>query len=102
VREEVEACLALGHVDVLLTHAPPRGAGDREDPAHQGFEALNRLVGRLQPPLLLHGHIHPYGEPVRAHRIGPTIVRNVVGRHLLDIEPGGGARRSPAGALHAG
>jgi hypothetical protein len=28
-------------------------------------------------------------------------VRNVVGRHLLDIEPGAGARRSPAGARHA-
>src|SRR5215472_13634648 len=38
-------------VDVLLTHAPPRGVGDREDRAHQGFEALNRLAGRLQPPL---------------------------------------------------
>ena len=59
-------------VDVLLTHAPPRGAGDREDPAHQGFEALNWLAGRLQPPLLLHGHIHPDDEPItgppaRAH-----------------------------------
>jgi Calcineurin-like phosphoesterase len=89
-------------VDVLLTHAPPRGAGDREDPAHQGFEALNWLTGRLQPPLLLHGHIHPDDEPIRDHRLGHTIVRNVVGRHLLDIEPGGGARRSPTGARHAG
>ena len=88
-------------VDVLLTHAPPRGAGDREDPAHQGFEALNWIAGRLQPPLLLHGHIHPDDEPIRVHRLGHTIVRNVVGRHLLDIEPGIGARRSPAGARHA-
>jgi Icc-related predicted phosphoesterase len=88
-------------VDVLLTHAPPRGAGDREDPAHQGFEALNWLTGRLQPPLLLHGHIHPDDEPIRAHRLGHTVVRNVVGRHLLDIEPGAGARPSPAGARHA-
>src|SRR5215467_16281662 len=38
-------------VDMLLTHAPPRGAGDREDRPHQGFEALNWLTGRLQPPL---------------------------------------------------
>jgi hypothetical protein len=88
-------------VDVLLTHAPPRGAGDREDPAHQGFEALNWLTGRLRPPLLLHGHIHPDDVPIRVHRLGHTIVRNVVGRHLLDIEPGAGARRSPAGARHA-
>ena len=88
-------------VDVLLTHAPPRGVGDREDRPHQGFEALNRLTERLQPPLLLHGHIHPDEIPARAHQLGRTVVRNVVGRHLLDIEPGPGARRSPAGARHA-
>ena len=88
-------------VDVLLTHAPPRGAGDREDPAHTGFEALNWLAERLRPPLLLHGHIHPDEIPARPHRLGHTAVRNVVGRHLLDIEPGAGARRSPAGARRA-
>ena len=88
-------------VDVLLTHAPPWGIGDREDRAHQGFEALHWLTGRLQPSLLLHGHIHPDDEPIRVHQLGDTVVRNVVGRHLLDIEPGAGARRSPAGARHA-
>jgi predicted phosphodiesterase len=89
-------------VDVLLTHAPPRGAGDREDRAHQGCEALNWLARRLQPPLLLHGHIHPDETPARVHRLGRTVVRNVAGHHLLDIEPGAGARQSPAGARHAG
>jgi predicted phosphodiesterase len=89
-------------VDVLLTHAPPRGVGDREDRAHQGFEALNWLAGRLQPLLMLHGHIHADETPTRVHRLGRTVVRNVVGHHLLDIEPGAGARQSPAGARHAG
>ena len=28
-------------VDILLTHAPPRGVGDGDDPVHQGFTALN-------------------------------------------------------------
>src|SRR5262249_53758834 len=88
-------------VDVLLTHAPPHGVGDREDRPHQGFETLNWLTGRLQPPLLLHGHIHPDDEPTRVHRLGRTVVRNVVARHLLDIEPGAGARRSPADARPA-
>ena len=46
-------------IDVLLTHAPPEGAGDAEDPPHRGFRALTRLAARLQPPLLLHGHVHP-------------------------------------------
>ena len=87
-------------VDVLLTHAPPRGVGDREDRAHQGFEALHRLTVLLQPSLLLHGHIHPDEAPARTHRIGRTVVRNVAGRHLLDIEPGA-ARPSPADLRHA-
>jgi hypothetical protein len=88
-------------VDVLLTHAPPRGVGDREDRAHQGFEALHWLTVRLQPSLLLHGHIHPDETPARIHRLGRTVVRNVAGRHLLDIEPGAGARRSVADLRHA-
>jgi Icc-related predicted phosphoesterase len=88
-------------VDVLLTHAPPWGIGDREDRAHQGFEALHWLTGRLQPSLLLHGHIHPDETPARVHRLGRTVVRNVAGRHLLDIEPGGAARRSAADPQHA-
>jgi calcineurin-like phosphoesterase family protein len=88
-------------VDVLLTHAPPEGAGDAEDPAHKGFRALNWLAARLQPPLLLHGHVHPYGAATRDHQVGETVVRNVVGRHLIDIEPGTGARASASGRSHA-
>ncbi|HVV10708.1 metallophosphoesterase family protein [Amycolatopsis sp.] len=72
-------------VDILLTHAPPRGLGDREDPPHHGFECLQWTVARLRPKWLLHGHIHPYGEPMPERRLGETRVRNVVGRHLLDL-----------------
>ena len=78
--------------------------------AAMGSEAMARRVDRvmassvatrrLRPPLLLHGHIHPDDQPIGVHRLGHTIVRNVVGRHLLDIDPGAGAR-SPAGARHA-
>ena len=88
-------------VDVLLTHAAPEGAGDAQDPPHRGFRALNWLAARLEPAWLLHGHVHPHGAAPRDHQLGPTVVRNVVGRHLLDIEPGAGARRSPAGASRA-
>ena len=72
-------------VDVLLTHAPPRGVGDGDDPPHQGFTALHGLVGRMSPTLLLHGHVHPYGAAVPVRNVGDTEVRNVVGWHLLDI-----------------
>ena len=77
-------------VDVLLTHAPPRGVGDGDDPPHRGFRALPGLVAALQPAALLHGHVHPYGAPVRRGRLGRTAVCNVTGWHLLRIEPGVG------------
>jgi Icc-related predicted phosphoesterase len=77
-------------VDVLLTHAPPRGVGDGDDPPHRGFRALPGLVAALQPAALLHGHVHPYGAPVRRGRLGKTVVYNVTGWHLLEIEPGVG------------
>jgi hypothetical protein len=77
-------------VDVLLTHAPPRGVGDGDDPPHYGFRALPGLVAALRPAALLHGHVHPYGTPVRPGRLGRTAVCNVTGWHLLGIEPGAG------------
>lgn len=80
-------------VDVLLTHAPPRGVGDGPDPAHRGIDALPGLVRRLHPRLLLHGHVHPYGRRPAAMRLGGTEVRNVVGWHLLDVTMG--ADRAP-------
>jgi 3',5'-cyclic AMP phosphodiesterase CpdA len=74
-----------GGVDVLLTHAPPRGVGDGDDPPHRGFDALHRLVTQLRVPLLLHGHVHPYGEDTPDLSLGGTVVRNVVGRHVFDV-----------------
>ncbi|MEJ3656770.1 metallophosphoesterase [Actinomycetes bacterium KLBMP 9759] len=72
-------------VDVLLTHAPPRRCGDREDPPHHGFDCLHAVVEALRPRLLLHGHIHPFGEPVPDRFIGATRVVNVVGRRVLEL-----------------
>jgi calcineurin-like phosphoesterase family protein len=76
-------------VDVLLTHAPPRGVGDREDIPHLGFTALHELVRRVDPALLLHGHVHPYGSPCPDLRLGNTVVRNVVGRHTFELSARG-------------
>ena len=72
-------------VDVLLTHAPPRHCGDREDPPHHGFECLHDVVAALAPRLLLHGHIHPFGRPVPDRVLGTTRVVNVVGRRVLEL-----------------
>jgi hypothetical protein len=77
-------------VDVVLTHAPPRGAGDADDPPHRGFRGLPGLVAALRPAALLHGHVHPCGARVRTSRLGTSVVYNVTGWHLLEIEPGAG------------
>ena len=70
-------------VDILLTHAPPRHCGDREDLPHRGFECLHEVVAALQPRLLVHGHIHPYGQRVPDRMLGETTVVNVVGHRVL-------------------
>jgi hypothetical protein len=70
-------------VDILLTHAPPRHCGDREDPPHRGFDCLHDIIAALQPRLLVHGHIHPYGQPVPDRQLGQTTVVNVVGHRIL-------------------
>ena len=89
-------------VDVLLTHAPPRGAGDGSDPAHRGIAALPGLVAALQPAVLLHGHVLRCDAATPAGRLGRTQVRNVMGRHLLDIAPGGGVSQPAPDHARAG
>jgi Calcineurin-like phosphoesterase len=90
-----------GEVDVLLTHAPPRGVGDGADPPHQGFTALPGLVRALQPTALLHGHVLSYDAATPDRQLGRTVVRNVTGRHLLDIQPRGAAGQPSAGLCRA-
>jgi hypothetical protein len=93
-----------GHhgLDVLITHAPPRGVGDGSDPVHQGFPALNVLAGRLEPAVLLHGHVDPNPAGRRDHRLGRTLVRNVTGWQLFDLEPGTGQLTDVTGHHSAG
>ncbi|MFI6101295.1 metallophosphoesterase [Lentzea sp. NPDC051213] len=76
-------------VDVLLTHSPPRDCGDEPDAPHRGFACLHTLVSRLQPGLLLHGHIHPHGAPKPDRQLGDTRVVNVVGYKVLDVSASG-------------
>ena len=74
-------------IDVLVTHAPPLGVGDDDDPCHRGFAAFHRVVRTLRPTLLVHGHIHPYGQARPDRSIGPTRVVNVIPRKLLEVTP---------------
>lgn len=72
-------------VDIVVTHAPPAGVGDDEDPAHQGFEAFLPLIEKYQPKYLLHGHVHMnYGvNKAREHQVGNTRVINAYERYVL-------------------
>lgn len=79
--------LQLGGVDIVVTHAPPHGLGDGEDPAHWGFESLRKFLDRYHPKYLLHGHVHmSYGTNlprVRDYK-GTTLV-NTCERYELEI-----------------
>jgi Icc-related predicted phosphoesterase len=62
-------------VDVLITHGPPLGIGDRGPvPGRLGCEDLLERVRRAAPRLHLFGHIHQDGG---AWREGPTLFANV-------------------------
>jgi hypothetical protein len=90
-RLALRARLRRRRVQVLLTHAPPAGVGDGPDPPHLGFPIFNALARQLSPGLLLHGHVDPGPAGWGDHRLNGTIVRNVTGRHVFDIDPGTGA-----------
>jgi len=76
-----------GGVDIVVTHAPPKGVGDLEDPAHRGFEMLLELMDKYRPKYLLHGHVHlRYGtDQTRVRQYGDTQVINVCERYVLDL-----------------
>ena len=84
----------LGGVDIVITHAPPRGYGDAADNAHRGFECFLPLMDKYHPQYLFHGHVHPnYGHALpRQVQYGDTRVCNVVGWHVFEVE----APRRPA------
>lgn len=74
-------------IDVLLTHAPPAGIHDKEDPCHRGFRAFLWFMRVFKPRYLIHGHIHLYDlNDVRTTRYGETLVVNAYSHFLIDTE----------------
>lgn len=74
-------------VDIVVTHAPPKGVGDMDDIAHRGFEALLTLIDKYHPKYLLHGHTHlGYGtDQTRVREYNGTQVINVCQKYVLEI-----------------
>lgn len=74
-------------LDVLVTHAPPRGIHDRTDPAHRGFGALRWFLRTFRPRYHIHGHTHVYDKrTVTRTRYHDTIVLNAYGAREVDLD----------------
>jgi uncharacterized protein len=84
-RLRARARLSRKPVDIVITHSPPAGYGDSDDPPHHGFTALVRLVRRLSPRLLIHGHVNNYGPKQPELTIGETRIVNAIPFKLIEL-----------------
>lgn len=73
-------------VDIVIAHSPPLDCGDEADGPHRGFSSFHKLIERLEPRFMLHGHIHPHGRPKPDRTIGNTRIVNVIPYRLLEVE----------------
>ena len=75
-------------LDILITHAPPRGIHDDTDLPHQGFDSHLALMRAYRPLLLIHGHQHVYNRNVAIEtQYGGTRVLNTYGYRVIELEP---------------
>ena len=74
-------------VDIVVTHAPPKGVGDAEDVAHRGFQAFLDLIDKYHPKYLFHGHVHlSYGaDKTRVREYNGTQVINATEYYVLEL-----------------
>ena len=75
------------YLDVLLTHAAPRGIQDADDPCHRGFKMFLRFMKWFKPVYLIHGHVHLYDlNASRQTKYLETTVVNAYNHVVLDID----------------
>ena len=77
----------LGGVDIVVTHAPPEGLGDDDDPAHWGFAAFREFLDKYRPAYFVHGHVHmTYGHNMpRVRDYNGTTLINAYERYTLEL-----------------
>ena len=74
-------------VDILLTHASPKGIHDKEDKCHWGFESFLWFMRVFKPRYLIHGHIHLYDlSEVRTTKYNDTLIINAYGHFLVNTD----------------
>jgi Icc-related predicted phosphoesterase len=72
-------------LDILLTHASPRGIHDKEDICHMGFKCFLWFMRVFRPRYLVHGHIHLYDlSEVRTTKYYDTLVVNAFSHYIID------------------
>ncbi len=76
-----------GGVDIVISHAPPRHVGDREDPCHKGFACYRTLIRKYAPQWFIHGHIHARftDKNERITRLHSTRVLNTCGHVIFEL-----------------
>jgi len=73
-------------LDILLTHAPPKGIHDQNDKCHWGFKTFLWFMKTFKPKFLVHGHIHLYDlSAVRLTKWDNTTVINAYGHYVIDL-----------------
>jgi len=74
-------------LDILLTHAPPRGIHDKNDKCHWGFKIYLWFMKVFKPRYLVHGHIHLYDLcDVRCTKWESTTVINAYSHYVINLE----------------
>ncbi|GIU70683.1 MAG: metallophosphoesterase [Candidatus Nitrosocaldaceae archaeon] len=83
--DEFRSILAkIDYVDILVTHAPPKGVTDYTNGLHIGSEAIREFIEDKRPRLTLCGHVHENGG--KEGMINNTKVMNIAREiKIIDI-----------------
>jgi len=74
-------------LDILLTHAPPKGIHDKNDKCHWGFKTYLWFMKVFKPRYLVHGHIHLYDLcDVRCTKWEETMVVNAYSHYIINMD----------------
>jgi Icc-related predicted phosphoesterase len=74
------------YLDILLTHAPPKGIHDKNDKCQNGFKAYLWVMKAFKPKFLVHGHIHLYDLLEKRSTVWEkTTVINAFNHYVIDL-----------------